>query len=83
MLRRRSCHTQVVIDCFPIGGCHALVKKPIAEKANHCSDEADLRDLLRGFEIVRLWADLKEIPPDAGGGLMGKWVVQVRNPLSG
>jgi tellurite methyltransferase len=49
---------------------------------HHFSDEADLRDLLRDFEIVRLWADLKEIPPEYGPGVMGKWVVWVRKPVT-
>jgi tellurite methyltransferase len=50
---------------------------------HHFCNEADLRDLLRDFEIVRLWADLKEIAPEAGAGLMGKWVVWVRRPITG
>jgi SAM-dependent methyltransferase len=46
---------------------------------HHFSDEADLRDLLRSYEIVRLWADLHE----TDSGKRGKWVTWARKPLSG
>jgi SAM-dependent methyltransferase len=36
---------------------------------HHWCDEADLRDLLHGFEIQRLWADLP------------RWIALVRKPL--
>lgn len=49
---------------------------------HHYCDEADLRDLLREFEIVKLWADLREAPPEYGPGMVGKWVVYGRKPLS-
>jgi len=42
---------------------------------HHFSDEADVRDLLRGFEIIKLWADLKDVETAHGQGKSGKWVV--------
>ncbi len=50
---------------------------------HHYSDEADLRDLLRPFEMIRLWADLQEAVTARGAGLRGKWVAWVRRPLAG
>ncbi len=44
---------------------------------HHFSDEADLRDLLSPFEIVKLLADLQ----DSNRGIRGRWVVWVRKPL--
>ena len=46
---------------------------------HHYCDEADLRDLLHEFEIVKLWADLRDIE----NGKRGKWVASVRKPVSG
>lgn len=43
---------------------------------HHFCDEADLRDLLRDFEIVKLWAALRDA--DNGAGKVGKWVVWAR-----
>jgi tellurite methyltransferase len=48
---------------------------------HHYCDEADLRDLLRSFEITRLWAALRPSPD--GAGMKGKWVASVRRPMSG
>ena len=48
---------------------------------HHYCDEADLRDLLRSFEIVRLWADLHEKVSEHGTGMRGKWVAFARKPL--
>jgi tellurite methyltransferase len=45
---------------------------------HHYCNEADLRDLLREFEIIKLWEDLREVE----GGKRGKWVASVRKPLS-
>ncbi|MFN8374284.1 MAG: class I SAM-dependent methyltransferase [Anaerolineae bacterium] len=45
---------------------------------HHFCDEADLRDLLRSFEIIRLWAALRDVPN--GAGKAGKWVAWVRKP---
>lgn len=47
---------------------------------HHFSDEADLRDLLRHFEIVRLWADLQEVIREGRTGKVGKWVAWARKP---
>jgi tellurite methyltransferase len=47
---------------------------------HHYCDEADLRELLRSFEIVRLWASLRESKDDAG--MRGKWIASARRPLS-
>jgi SAM-dependent methyltransferase len=48
---------------------------------HHFCDEADLRDLLRTFDILKLEADLHEVQLDIGSGLVGKWVAWVRRPL--
>ena len=48
---------------------------------HHYCDEDDLRDLLRSFEIIRLWAALRQ--SQDGAGMRGKWVASVRRPLSG
>jgi hypothetical protein len=47
---------------------------------HHYCDEDDLRDLLRPFDIIRLWAALR--PSQDGAGMRGKWVASVRRPLS-
>jgi SAM-dependent methyltransferase len=44
---------------------------------HHYCDEADLRDLMREFEIVKLW----EHVGDVNGAKRGKWVASVRKPL--
>jgi tellurite methyltransferase len=49
---------------------------------HHYCDKADLRDLLRPFEVIRLWADLQEVETARGSGLRGKWVAWVRRPLA-
>jgi SAM-dependent methyltransferase len=46
---------------------------------HHYCDEADLRDLLRPFEIVRLWTNLHESRD--GTGVRGKWIAAARRPL--
>ena len=48
---------------------------------HHFCDEADLRDLLRPFDILKLEADLQEVQLDIGSGPVGKWVAWVRRPL--
>jgi SAM-dependent methyltransferase len=48
---------------------------------HHYCDEDDLRDLLRPFEIIRLWAALRQ--SEDGAGMRGKWVASVRRPLEG
>jgi SAM-dependent methyltransferase len=47
---------------------------------HHFCDEAEARDLLHSFEIIRLWAELPE--PTPGGGLpkRGYWVAWARKP---
>jgi len=47
---------------------------------HHFSDEADLRDLLRSFDIIKLWADMGESASQ--GANRSRWVVWVRRPLS-
>ena len=44
---------------------------------HHFCNEADLRDLLRGFELIKLWADLHEVASEGGSGKVGKWVAWV------
>ena len=46
---------------------------------HHYSDEADLRDLLRSFEIMGLRASLQESKD--GRGTRGKWIASARKPL--
>jgi len=41
---------------------------------HHYCDEADLRDLLGQYKIVRLWPALRPAPPELGEGQVGKWV---------
>jgi tellurite methyltransferase len=48
---------------------------------HHYCDEADLRDLLRCFEIIKLWTCLRAAKERAG--VNGKWIASVRRPLSG
>jgi SAM-dependent methyltransferase len=49
---------------------------------HHFSDEADVRDLLRPFEIVRLWAALHTSTSAASKDqVVGKWVAWVRKPV--
>jgi len=45
---------------------------------HHFSDEADARDLLSRFEIVKLWPALHESTRPGRTGLVGKWVAWVR-----
>ena len=47
---------------------------------HHYCDEADLRDLLSGFEIIKLWPSLHESRD--GAGMRGKWVAWARRPLA-
>jgi SAM-dependent methyltransferase len=42
---------------------------------HHYCDEADVRDLLHDFTIVRLWPALRSAPLEFGEGQVGKWVV--------
>jgi SAM-dependent methyltransferase len=48
---------------------------------HHFCDEADAHDLLRDFEIIRLWADLHDVQSEGGTGKAGKWVAWGRKPL--
>jgi SAM-dependent methyltransferase len=48
---------------------------------HHFCDEADLRDLLRAFDILKLEADLHEVHLDIGSGLVGKWVAWGQRPF--
>jgi len=47
---------------------------------HHYCDEDDVRDLLRSFETVRLWADLRRSHDHVA--VRGKWVASVRRPLA-
>jgi tellurite methyltransferase len=47
---------------------------------HHYCDEADLRDLMRSFEIIGLWASLRE--SKGGAGMRGKWIASARRPPS-
>lgn len=49
---------------------------------HHFSDEADVRDLLRPFEMSKLWADLHKVETELGFGKVGKWDAWVRKPLA-
>lgn len=50
---------------------------------HHFCDEVDIRDLLRSFEIIRLWADLPEQTSEGSLAKRGYWVAWARKPLSG
>jgi SAM-dependent methyltransferase len=45
---------------------------------HHYCDEADLRDLLSSFEIIRLWTSLRESKD--GLATRGKWIASARRP---
>lgn len=47
---------------------------------HHFCDEADVRDLLKSFEITKLWAALHPGRPERGPGNVGKWVAWARKP---
>lgn len=47
---------------------------------HHYCDEDDVRDLLRSFEIIRLWPALRRSTDNAVA--RGKWVASVRRPLT-
>jgi tellurite methyltransferase len=47
---------------------------------HHYCDEADLSDLLRTFEIMRLWTSLRESKD--GAGMRGKWIASASRPPS-
>jgi hypothetical protein len=47
---------------------------------HHYCDEADLRDLLRSFEVISLWTSLRESKD--GAGVRGKWIASARRPPS-
>jgi len=46
---------------------------------HHYCDEADLRDLLSSFEIIRLWTSQRESKDDRG--TRGKWIASARKAL--
>lgn len=50
---------------------------------HHFCDEADLRDLLREFEMIKLYPDVREVVTERGPGRVGKWVAWVRKPILG
>lgn len=62
---------------------HPIPDDSDAHLPHHFSDEADLRDLLRDFEILKLVAALHEITLDGVTGVTGKWVVWLRKPTAG
>ena len=45
---------------------------------HHFCTEADVRDLLRSFELIKLWADLHEAVTEGVSGKVGKWVAWAR-----
>jgi tellurite methyltransferase len=48
---------------------------------HHFCDEADVRDLMSGFEILKLWPGLRDVEKDGVVvGKRGKWVVVGRKP---
>lgn len=47
---------------------------------HHFCDEADLHDLLAGFELVRVTAPLVDYSDARGAGKLGKWLVWARRP---
>jgi SAM-dependent methyltransferase len=47
---------------------------------HHYCDEADARDLLRAFELLRLWIDLPESASSSSRA--GQWIGWARKPLS-
>jgi len=49
---------------------------------HHFCDEAEVRALLHDFELIRLWADLREVVSESGSGKVGKWVAWVRRPFT-
>lgn len=49
---------------------------------HHFCDEADLRDLLSDFEIIKLQPNLQDVVTENGSGKRGRWVVWVRKPLT-
>jgi SAM-dependent methyltransferase len=60
-------------------------QRPITEDIDgylphHYCDEADIRDLLSSFEIVKLWAALHESTRPDRIGMVGKWVAWARKP---
>src|SRR5262249_37875377 len=46
---------------------------------HHYCDEADLRDLLSSFEIIKLWPSMHESTDSAGR--RAKWIAWARRPL--
>lgn len=48
---------------------------------HHFCSEADLRDLMRDFEIITLTADLFDYTGENGSGKRGKWIVSARKPI--
>ncbi|MEZ4671162.1 MAG: class I SAM-dependent methyltransferase [Anaerolineae bacterium] len=49
---------------------------------HHYCDEADMRDLLCSFEIVKMWTDLPEFVVTGGSNKRGNWIASVRRPLA-
>src|SRR5438270_5974350 len=47
---------------------------------HHYCDEADLRDLLTGFEMQRLWADVHDVVYRGLPAKAARWIAQVRTP---
>jgi SAM-dependent methyltransferase len=47
---------------------------------HHYCDEAEVRDLLHSFEMLKLWADLPGHTPEGGPAPRGHWVAWARKP---
>jgi SAM-dependent methyltransferase len=60
---------------------HNAIPDDDAFLPHHYCDEADLRDLLTGFEMQRLWADLRDVTYKGLPAKMGRWIALVRKPL--
>ncbi len=48
---------------------------------HHFCDETDIGELLREFQLVRLYPALREVVTESGPGKIGKWVAWVRKPV--
>jgi SAM-dependent methyltransferase len=65
-----------------------LDERPIQDDSDlylphHFCNEADVRDLLRDFVVIRLWANLYDVQSEWGSGKAGRWVAWARKPLTG
>jgi len=59
---------------------HNTIPDDDAFLPHHYCDEADLRDLLTGFEIKSLWADVHAVVYRGLPAKAARWIAQVRTP---